>query len=125
VSLPSAQIWHSAWALGKHTTPPTLSRAHASTPTHTTHSHTHTRTHAAVPPPPRRRAAGGGGARPGPLPTPAPGASRPTPPPARPGVRLSDCLSGKSTRGTPGGRFVGEEGILEPRTRWLRDDTRV
>ena len=29
--------------------------------------------------------------------------------------QLSDCLSGNSTRGMPGGRFVGEEGILEPR----------
>ena len=25
----------------------------------------------------------------------------------------------------PGGRFVGEEGIPEPRVGWLRDDTRV
>ena len=24
---------------------------------------------------------------------------------------MSDCLSGKSTRGMPGGRFVGEEGF--------------
>ena len=24
----------------------------------------------------------------------------------------------------PGGRFVGEEGILEPRVRWLHDDAR-
>ena len=39
--------------------------------------------------------------------------------------QLSDCLSGKSTRGMPGSRFVGEVGIPEPRVRWLRDDTRV
>ena len=38
---------------------------------------------------------------------------------------LSDCLSGKSTRGMPGGRFVGEERISEPRTRWLRVDAKV
>ena len=37
---------------------------------------------------------------------------------------LSDCLSGKSTRGMPGGRFVGEEGIPEPRVGWLHDDAR-
>ena len=39
--------------------------------------------------------------------------------------KTSDCLSNKSTRGMPGGRFVGEEGIPEPRTRWLRVDARV
>ena len=39
--------------------------------------------------------------------------------------QLSDCLSGKSTRGMPGGRFVGGEGILEPRVGWLHDDARV
>ena len=38
---------------------------------------------------------------------------------------LSDCLSGKSTRCMPDGRFVGEGGIPEPRARWLRDDARV
>ena len=40
-------------------------------------------------------------------------------------VKVLDCLSGKSTRSMPGGRFVGEEGIPEPRVRWLRDDARV
>ena len=39
--------------------------------------------------------------------------------------RVSDCLSGKSTRGMPGDKFVGEEGIPEPRARCLRDDARV
>ena len=38
---------------------------------------------------------------------------------------MSDCLSGKSTRGMPSGRFVGEEGIPEPRVEWLRDDARI
>ena len=40
-------------------------------------------------------------------------------------IGVSDYLSGKSTRGMPGGRFVGEGGISEPRARWLRDDARV
>ena len=39
--------------------------------------------------------------------------------------KTSDCLSNKSTRGMPGGRFVGEGGFPEPRTRWLRVDARV
>ena len=39
--------------------------------------------------------------------------------------QLLDCLSGNSTRGMPGGRFVGEGGIPEPRARWLRDDASV
>ena len=30
-----------------------------------------------------------------------------------------------STRGMPGGRFIGEEGIPEPRVGWLRDDASV
>ena len=38
---------------------------------------------------------------------------------------LSDCLSGKSTRGMSGGRFVGEGEISEPRVGWLREDARV
>ena len=40
-------------------------------------------------------------------------------------IGVSDYLSGKSTRGMPGGRFVGEEGIPELRTRWLWVDARV
>ena len=39
--------------------------------------------------------------------------------------KTSDCLSNKSTRGMPSGRFVGEGGFPEPRTRWLRVDARV
>jgi len=48
-----------------------------------------------------------------------------SPPHALWGAALSYCLSGKSTRGMPGGIFVGEEGIPEPRVGWLRDDARV
>ena len=39
--------------------------------------------------------------------------------------QLSDCLSRKSARGMPGGRFVGEGRIPEPRVKWLCGDTRV